>query len=136
MQVGNLTHLFAQLPGLSEVANQDAVGKYSLYVRGAKRTIYNLSCADTVYYQAVLTEAAEAAAAADVTIAGRGQRERAEITVNMELFSRRDTVPQSTIVGDPMEHAQRRCCYDAHNLTIGPSWEITDILGSFVDITI
>ena len=44
----------------------------------------------------------------------------------MELFSRRDTVPQSTIVGDPMEHARRQCCYAAHNLTIGPSWEITD----------
>ena len=58
--VGNLTHLFAQLPRLSEVANQDAVGKYSLYVREDQRTVYNLSCADTVYYQAVLNEAAEA----------------------------------------------------------------------------
>jgi hypothetical protein len=44
----------------------------------------------------------------------------------MELFSRRNTVPQSTITGDPAEHLERKCCYAAHNLTIGPSWEITD----------
>ena len=60
-----------------------------------------------------------------VAVAG-GRQARTKITVNMELFSRRDTVPQSTIVGDPMEHARRQCCYAAHNLTIGPSWEITD----------
>ena len=50
----------------------------------------------------------------------------ATVNVNMELFSRRNTAPQSTIVGDPFEHERRKCCYAAHNLSIGASWELTD----------
>lgn len=119
--LGNVTRLFANLPLLTEVANQDAIGKYSLYNVTTGMFRYNLTCTDTVYYQALLTEAAAAAATASATEAAA-----IKVTVNMELFSRRSTTPQSTITGDPTEHVQRQCCYAAHNLTIGPSWEITD----------
>ena len=35
-------------------------------------------------------------------------------------------VPPSTITGDAAEHEARQCCYRAHNLTVGPSWEARD----------
>ena len=113
----------------------------------AKVFRYNLTCTDTVYYQKLLTEAAVAAAVeVGMEVAAAAAEEEKSVaspanaaavpasvvpkalavTVNMELFSRRSTVPQSTITGDPVEHMQRQCCYAAHNLTIGPSWEITD----------
>ena len=112
--LGNLSAFFARLPLLTEVANQDAVGKYSLFNIRTRAFTYNMTCADTAFYQALLREAVRDAAA-DV-----------RVSVNMELFSRRNTVPQSTITGDPFEHAARKCCYSQHNLTVGPSWQITD----------
>lgn len=112
--LSNVTSLFRAVPLLREVANQDAMGKYSTYDIASRTFTYNLTCADTVYYQALLKEAAAATP------------RPAAVTVNMELFSRRTAPKQSTIVGDPAEHEQRKCCYAAHNLTIGPSWELTD----------
>jgi hypothetical protein len=116
--VGNVTKLLKGVPLLREVVNQDAMGKYSLYNISSSSFTYNLTCDDTIFYQALLTEAS-LAAAVDPAAA-------VEVSVNMELFSRRNTIPQSTITGDPFEHQQRMCCYTAHNLTLGPSWEIVD----------
>ena len=98
---------------------------------------YNLTCDDTIFYQALLSEAAanaasalSAATAANGGTASSATAATAVITVNMEMFSRRNTIPQSTITGDPKEHQRRKCCYETNNLTIGPSWEIADWWGS------
>jgi hypothetical protein len=112
--LGNVTRLLQGVPLLREIANQDAIGKYSLYNITSERFTYNLTCEDTVYYQRLLREAAATAAPP------------VDVTVNMEMFSRRNTVPQSTITGDPAEHEQRKCCYAANGLRIGPSWEAKD----------
>ena len=107
---------------MREIANQDAVGKYALYDVSSGSFSYNLTCVDTIFYQALLTEAAAAAAAAGSPVT----RVPVAVSVNMELFTRRNTVPASTIAGDPAEHEARKCCYAAHNLSIGPSWEVGD----------
>ena len=62
---------------------------------------YNLTCQeDTIFYQRLLKDAAEQASTGN-------NEEPAVITVNMELFSRKNTVPIiSTITGDPMEHVK------------------------------
>ena len=70
---------------------------------------YNLTCDDTIFYQALLSEAAaNAASALTAAAAANGgtasSAAPAVITVNMEMFSRRNTIPQSTITGDPKEH--------------------------------
>jgi hypothetical protein len=117
--LGNVTELFRGVPLMREVANQDALGKYSLYNVTSRSFTYNLTCTDTVFYQALLHEAAAAAAEQGAP--------PAEVSVNMELFSRRNTLPkQSTITGDPEEHEKRKCCYARHNLSLGPSWELVD----------
>jgi hypothetical protein len=120
--LGNLTALLRAVPLLREIANQDAVGKYALYDVSSGSFSYNLTCVDTIFYQALLTEAAAAAAAAGSPVT----RVPVAVSVNMELFTRRNTVPASTIAGDPAEHEARKCCYAAHNLSIGPSWEVGD----------
>tara|TARA_B110000091_G_scaffold155829_1_gene165955 strand:- start:697 stop:1725 length:1029 start_codon:yes stop_codon:yes gene_type:complete len=117
--LGNVTALLRNVPLLREIANQDAMGKYSLYNISNGRFSYNLTCSDTVFYQTLLSEAATAAVLGTT-------KPPVEVSVNMEMFSRRNTVPQSTITGDPREHQSRKCCYDANNLTIGPSWEVAD----------
>lgn len=129
--VANLTLLLRTVPLLREIANQDAVGKYSLYDVGSRSFSYNLTCADTVFYQTLLAEAARDAvatpaatpAAAPAGAPAAAAAAPASVSVNMELFSRRNTVPPSTIAGDPAEHEARKCCYRAHNLALGPSWD-------------
>ena len=118
--LGNVTDLLRQVPLLREIVNQDAIGKYSLYNISDGSFSYNLTCEDTVFYQTLLSEAAAAA------VMGTTNSSAVSVSVNMEMFSRRNTVPQSTITGDPMEHQLRKCCYEANNLTIGPSWEVAD----------
>ena len=117
--LGNVTDLLRNVPLLREIVNQDAIGKYSLYNISSGSFSYNLTCEDTVFYQTLLSEAATAAVVGTTN-------SQAAVSVNMEMFSRRNTVPQSTVTGDPMEHQSRKCCYAAHNLTIGPSWEVAD----------
>lgn len=152
--LANLILLLKGVPLLREVMNQDAIGKYSLYDVHQKSWTYNLTCADTVYYQTLLKEAAHGALVAGPARAAtigeeaysslsrhrdgvmsstarrysdsEAARTLVEVSVNMELFSRRNTVPVTTITGDPFEHQRRRCCYASHNLTLGASWEITD----------
>ena len=99
--LGNVTSLLESVPLIREIANQDALGKYSLYNISSRSFTYNLTCQeDTIFYQRLLKDAAEQATT------GNGE-EPAVITVNMELFSRRNTVPIiSTITGDPMEHVK------------------------------
>jgi hypothetical protein len=117
--LGNVTRFLKGVPLLREVVNQDAMGKYSLYNISSGSFTYNLTCADTIFYQELLSEAAVAAVV--------HKDAAAQVSVNMELFSRRNTLPkQSTISGDPVEHERRKCCYAANNLTIGPSWDISD----------
>jgi hypothetical protein len=135
--VANVAEFLRGVPLLRQVANQDAVGKYSLYNSSSRTFTYNLTCADTLFYQALLSEAAAAAATPSSSMAAPTTPSAAPavganpaaVTVNMELFSRRSAPagePQTTITGDPAEHEARKCCYAAHNLTIGPSWELTD----------
>ena len=111
------------MPRLTHVSNQDAFGKYSLYNVTSGTFDYTMTCADTVYYQTLLKDAARIARPAPAH--GHASTHRPlHVDVNMELFSRRNTVPMSTIAGDPREHARRQCCYAEHNLTLGPSWDV------------
>ena len=116
--VDSMRRLFDAVPQLTSVVNQDSIGKHSVYNTTTNTISYGLTCADTIFYQELLREASAAAAKGPT------------IQVNMELFSRKGAEGPlwrltESIPADPLALRERECCYQAANLTLGPSWDIS-----------